>query len=129
MAKLPEYFIVKGQNRSAEEKKQIQAHAIYGHQLVRQFEELYKLADIILCSHENWDGNSYPKRLKGYQIPLEARILRITNNYAYWTLPTPSGTNLDKEGAKQKLVRFSGIMYDPDFVAKFLKFIDEQNEY
>jgi len=127
MAKLPEYFVVRGQSRSNEEKLQMQAHTTYGYQIAKKFEDLYRIADTILCSHENWDGNSYPKKLKGYQIPLEARIIRITNNYAYWTLPTATGTNLDKEGAKQKLVRFSGVMYDPDFVAKFLKFIDEQD--
>ena len=126
MAKLPEYFAVKGQNKTKEEKLQIQAHVTHGYQIARQFEELYNIAGTILSSHENWDGNSYPKGLKGHQIPLEARILRITNNYAYWTIPTRAGTNHTKTESKERLVRFSGIMYDPELVSKFLKFIDEQ---
>ena len=126
MAKLPEYFVVKGQNKTMEEKLQIQAHVTHGYQIARQFEELYNIAGTILSSHENWDGNSYPKGLKGHQIPLEARILRITNNYAYWTIPTRTGTNHTKSESKERLVRFSGTMYDPELVSKFLKFIDEQ---
>ncbi len=127
MAKLPDYFVVRGQSKTEEEKLQIQAHTTNGYQIARQFEELYKIADIIQCSHENWDGNSYPKGLKGGQIPVEARILRITNNYAYWTLPTSSGTNHTKEEARQRLTRFSGVMYDPELVCKFIKFIDLQD--
>ncbi len=126
MAKLPEYFVVKGQNKTKEEKLQVQAHVTHGYQIVRQFEELYGIANTILSSHENWDGNSYPKRLKGFQIPLEARILRITNNYAYWTTPTRAGTNHTKAESKERLVRFSGIIYDPELVSKFIRFIDEK---
>ncbi|MCI8528457.1 MAG: diguanylate cyclase [Lachnospiraceae bacterium] len=126
MAKLPEYFVVKGQNKSSEEKLQIQAHVTYGYYIFRQFEELYNLANVILSSHENWDGNSYPKSLKEYQIPLESRILRITNNYAYWIVPTYAGTNLTKAEAKERLVRFSGSMYDPNLVVKFIQFIDTE---
>ena len=102
------------------------AHVTHGYQIVRQFEELYGIANTILSSHENWDGNSYPKRLKGFQIPLEARILRITNNYAYWTTPTRAGTNHTKAESKERLVRFSGIIYDPELVSKFIRFIDEK---
>jgi len=127
MAKLPEYFVVKGQNKTSEEKLQIQAHVTYGYQIARQFEDLYKIAGAILSSHENWDGNSYPKKKKGNQIPLEARILRITNNYTYWTIPTRTGTNHTKAEAKERLLRFSGIIYDPKLVEKFVKFIDGQD--
>lgn len=127
MAKLPEYATLRGQSKTEEELLLTQSHVTHGYNIARQFEELYKVADIILSSHENWDGNSYPKKLTGYQIPLESRILRITYNYAYWTTPTTKGTNCTKEEAKKKLIDFSGVMYDPDLIAKFVKFIDTQD--
>ncbi|RPJ28734.1 MAG: HD domain-containing protein [Chloroflexi bacterium] len=36
---------------------------------------------IILHHHENFDGSGYPHKLQGDQIPLEARIIRITDTY------------------------------------------------
>ena len=127
MAQLPEYFMIRGQSRTEEERKILENHVKRGYEMARQFEEIYQIADIILCCHENWAGNSYPRNLKGYQIPLEARIIRIVDNYCYWTVPTPFGSNFSKEEARRRLISQSGIMYDPDLVSKFIKFIDKAN--
>lgn len=125
MAQLPECFMIRGQSKTPEETEILQGHVTRGYDMARQFEELYQIADIILCCHENWAGNSYPRQLKGYQIPLEARIVRIVNNYCYWVVPTTFGTSLSMEDARRRLVKFSGDMYDPDLVEKFLQFIDQ----
>lgn len=127
MAQLPEYFMIRGQSRTEEERKLLENHVKRGYEMARQFEEIYQIADILLCCHENWAGNGYPRRLKGYQIPLEARIIRIVDNYCYWTVPTPFGSNLSKEEARKRLVSQSGLMYDPDLMSKFIKFIDKAN--
>lgn len=127
MAQLPEYFMIRGQSRSEEERKLLENHVKRGYEMARQFEEIYQIADILLCCHENWGGNSYPRNLKGYQIPLEARIIRIVDNYCYWTVPTPFGSNLTKDEARKRLISQSGVMYDPDLVSKFIKFIDKTN--
>lgn len=126
LAQLPESFMIRGQSQTPEERLLLEGHVKRGYDMARQFEELYQIADIILCCHESWAGNSYPRHLKGYQIPLEARILRIINNYSYWVVPTPFGTNLTKEEARKRLISQSGIMYDPELVSKFIKFIDEK---
>lgn len=125
MAQLPEYFMIRGQSQTPEEQVLLMNHVKRGYEMAKRFEELYQIADIILCCHENWDGNSYPRHLKGYQIPIEARIIRIVNNYAYWIVPTASGSNLSKAEIRKRLITQSGIMYDPELVAKFIKFIDK----
>ena len=38
-------------------------------------------AAIALSHHERWDGTGYPKRLKGSDIPVEARIIMICDIY------------------------------------------------
>lgn len=126
MAQLPEYFMIRGQSQTPEELALLKSHVRRGYEMAKRFDELYQIADIILCCHENWAGNSYPRQLKGYQIPIEARIIRIVNNYAYWRVPTASGSNLTKAESRKRLITQSGIMYDPELVAKFIKFIDKQ---
>lgn len=125
MAQLPEYFMIRGQSKTPEEQQMLQGHVTRGYTMARQFEQLYQIADIILCCHENWAGNSYPRQLQGTQIPLEARIIRLVNNYCYWVVPTAFGTSLSKDAARERLIKHGGDMYDPELVKKFIVFADQ----
>lgn len=126
MAKLPESFVIRGQSRTAEETSQIQLHVTHSYTMARQFDELYKLADIIHSSHENWDGSGYPGALKGENIPLESRIIHLTGDYICRTHPTATGNYCSKEAMKQLLAEGSGSVYDPDLVSRFLEFLPTQ---
>lgn len=127
MIKLPESFMIRGQSRTPEETARIHDHVYHSNKLARQFEELYPIADIILYTHENWDGNGYPEHRIACHTPMASRIIRVVNNYVYWSTPTLVGSNLTKEEAKKRLKQYSGQMYDPDLVPKFLKFLEEKN--
>lgn len=125
-AKLPESLVIRGQSRTEAEQTQIRMHVTHGYTMARQFDELYKIADIIHCSHEDWDGRGYPSGVKGSAIPIEARIIRITNDYTCRTHPTITGGYYTEAEAKQKLVDGSGSIYDADLVSKFLTFLQER---
>jgi putative two-component system response regulator len=44
--------------------------------------EMIQMAErIALTHHEQWDGGGYPKGLKGEDIPVEARIMNIADQY------------------------------------------------
>lgn len=69
-----------------EEFKKIQNHTIAGEKIIREVlsgiesEDYVKIAaDIAVSHHERWDGNGYPYKLKGEEIPLEARIMAIAD--------------------------------------------------
>lgn len=123
MAKLPESFSIRGQLRTEEETTRIRTHVTHGYTMARQFEELYKVADIILHSHENWDGTGYPNGVAGGLIPLESRIIHITSDYTYWTLPTITGGNYSRETVLRKMEERKGTVYDPDLLERFLEFL------
>ena len=127
MAKLPESFVIRGQSRTEEETLQIHMHATHSYTMARLFDELYKIADIIHCSHENWNGESYPNGLKGEQIPIEARIIHVVSDYVSLTMPTVIGGYFTKEAAKQRISESAGIAYDPKLVARFLEFLEKKN--
>lgn len=126
MAKLPESSAILGQSRTKEETSQFHMHVTHGYTMARQFDELYKIADTIHCSHENWDGNSYPSGLKADQIPIEARIIHLTSDYVSLTMPSVTGGFLSKEEARLRLAQNSGVIYDPALVSKFLEFLEEK---
>ena len=123
MAKLPESFVIRGQSRTEEETTQMHMHVTHGYTMARQFDELYKIADIILYSHESWNGKGYPGGLTGEHIPIEARILRITSDYVYRTHPTIRGGYYTAEEARQKMEADSGVLYDPKLSSLFLDYL------
>ena len=123
MAKLPEAFVIRGQSRTEEETSQVHMHVSHSYTMARQFDELYKIADIIHCSHENWDGSGYPNNLKEEGIPIEARIIRLTSDYVRRTHPTVRGGYHTVEETIQKLREESGRIYDPGLTSQFLQFI------
>ena len=68
-----------------EEFKKIQNHTIAGEKIIMEVlsgiesEDYVKIAaDIAVSHHERWDGNGYPYKLKGEEIPLEARIMELS---------------------------------------------------
>ena len=44
-----------------------------------------EIAGWVYCHHENMDGSGYPRHLKGEEIPLEARIIRVCDVFAALT--------------------------------------------
>ncbi len=126
MIKLPENFVMKGKTRTPEEDRLIRAHVTNGYNIALQFENTYKVAEFILCSHENWDGNSYPRGLRGQAIPLESRIVRMVDNYCNWVVPNAKKIAVGKERAYERLKEHAGEMFDPDMVEWFIDYLEKQ---
>lgn len=75
-------FIINKPGRFTEaEFLMIQHHSQLGANLIETLGLDPLIPLIILHHHENFDGSGYPHKLKGDQIPLESRIIRITDSY------------------------------------------------
>jgi putative nucleotidyltransferase with HDIG domain len=75
-------FIVNKPGRFTEaEYLMIQHHAQLGASLIEKLELDPRIHRSVLHHHENFDGTGYPDRLAGDQIPLESRVIRITDTY------------------------------------------------
>jgi HD-GYP domain-containing protein (c-di-GMP phosphodiesterase class II) len=56
-------------------------HTIYGAKIIGKHGRLEMANKIAHSHHEKWDGSGYPSGLKGVEIPLEARITAVADQY------------------------------------------------
>jgi putative two-component system response regulator len=64
-----------------EERTVMERHTTFGHQILAdsKSELLQMAAAIAHTHHERWDGNGYPRKLEGEEIPLEGRIAAVAD--------------------------------------------------
>ena len=86
---IPEEILNKPGRLTAEEFAIIKNHTVAGAQMLQdlgqaiaQDEPLLRVAHAICrWHHERWDGNGYPDRLKGDEIPIAAQVVALADVY------------------------------------------------
>jgi putative nucleotidyltransferase with HDIG domain len=64
------------------ERREIATHPARGARVLAPLAPFYpELPNGVLSHHERWDGNGYPRGLRGTQIPLETRIVTIADTF------------------------------------------------
>jgi len=74
---------------------------------------------IALNHHERWDGQGYPGRLSGEDIPLEGRIVAIADVFDALRQGRPYKTAWTTEDAWNELLAQSGKQFDPSIIEIF----------
>ncbi len=104
-----------------EEWVDMQKHPQIGYWILDGIEALKPASDVVLSHHEKFDGTGYPKKLKGGDIPLGARIFSVTDCLDVMTSDRPYRKASSYEDAKAEITQFSGTQFDPDVVKYFLQ--------
>lgn len=81
--------------------------------------------EIAYYHHERWDGNGYPKGLKGDKIPLSARITALADAFDALTSKRIYKASFSIEQTKALIIEGKGRQFDPDVVDAFLERIHE----
>jgi putative two-component system response regulator len=75
--------------------------------------------------HERWDGTGYPYGLKGYNIPLQGRIMAIVDVYNALVTERPYKGASTHDEAAEIIARGRGTHFDPALVDLFLSVSDQ----
>lgn len=112
---------------SSAEWEMIRKHPVWGAEIIKPIGMLQPIVPMVLHHHENYDGSGYPDGLKGKNIPLFARILRVVDSFDAITTNRPYHTLLSREDALKEIGRYRGLHYDPMIVDLFCKCISEHD--
>ncbi|MES4893188.1 HD-GYP domain-containing protein [Streptomyces sp. NPDC096012] len=100
-----------------EERRIIELHPEYGHEMVRGISFLGEARAAILHHHERLDGSGYPYGLAGTQIPECARVVAVADAFDAMTSTRSYRRARPVEAAVAELERCAGAQFDPRMVA------------
>ena len=103
-----------------EEWTEMRRHPELGWALLQRVDYLRPASAIVLQHQEKWDGSGYPKRLKGEEIVIGARIFHVVDTLDAITSDRPYRRSRPFVEAREEIVRCRGTQFDPTVVDAFL---------
>jgi HD-GYP domain-containing protein (c-di-GMP phosphodiesterase class II) len=103
------------------ERRELQRHPEEGARLIATLRPwLGKWAAAVDHHHERWDGQGYPRGLKGHAISMGGRVVAVADAFETMTAFRSYKRPMGVLAARQELVRHSGSHFDPSVVRAFL---------
>src|SRR5690348_1584127 len=115
---IPEEILRKPGTLNESERLVLQRHPQIGFRMLESL-GVEPIAEWVLHHHERWDGDGYPNRLRGEEIPLGARIIFVADAYDAMTSERVYRRSLSPDEAFEELERCSGSQFDPAIVEAF----------
>ncbi|MFJ3591738.1 HD-GYP domain-containing protein [Streptomyces sp. NPDC090231] len=99
-----------------QERRVIELHPEYGHEIVRGIGFLGEARGAILHHHERLDGSGYPYGLTGREIPEFARVVAVADAFDAMTSTRSYRPGRPVPAAVEELKRCAGTQFDPQMV-------------
>jgi HD-GYP domain-containing protein (c-di-GMP phosphodiesterase class II) len=123
---IPPWVLEKPGPLSESERRLMRGHPVMGQKMVERKPALMAIGVLIRSTHERWDGNGYPDRLKGAATPLPSRIVAICDAFDAMTNARVYGQPRSYDQALAELRRGAGTQFDPGAVALFCDIFEEE---
>jgi len=122
---VPDAILRKPGKLDPAEWEEMRKHPEMGYRMLQHIRFLEPALDIVLCHQERWDGSGYPRGLKGEEIPLGARIFAVVDTFDAMTSDRPYRKALSITQARDEVLKFTRIQFDPAVADAFLAIDDD----
>jgi putative two-component system response regulator len=119
-ASLPSYKFSGDQSVPSGEAVTCRDHIDRGVRMIAALDLPTEVNAIIASHHERWDGQGYPRGLRGEDIPLLARIVGIAQAFDHLTADTPGRSSLSIDAAIRQISLQSHTHFDPRLLELFI---------
>jgi HD-GYP domain-containing protein (c-di-GMP phosphodiesterase class II) len=109
---VPDAILLKKGPLNADERAIIEQHPIVGADVLASNERFGEIRACVLHHHERFDGNGYPDRLCGFEVPASARIVAVADAYDAMTTDRPYRKALTHDTALERLRAGMGTQWD-----------------
>ncbi|NIR59448.1 MAG: HD-GYP domain-containing protein [Gammaproteobacteria bacterium] len=120
--KLPEGLLNKPDRLTEAERAVVRRHVDYSAKILNETRGVDgEVVQIALTHHERYNGQGYPKRLHGGQIPIFGRIAGIIDCYDAITSERPFQGSMSAHAAVKKLYEWRGVDFQEALVEQFIQ--------
>ena len=121
---IPDSILLKPDKLSDDEYSQIKNHPSIGAHILGSAEVFKDIIPIVKHHHERYDGNGYPSKLKGEEIPYLARIAAVADTFDAMTSRRSYRGPIDVEHVKEEIKRCEGTQFDPQIAEVFIEILN-----
>jgi putative nucleotidyltransferase with HDIG domain len=118
---VPDRILLKPGPLDEQEWAVMRQHPISAFEWLSPIAFLRPSLDIPYCHHERWDGSGYPRRLKGEQIPLAARIFTVVDIWDALRSDRPYRSAWPDSQVKDHLLSMEGTLFDSSVLRTFME--------
>jgi putative nucleotidyltransferase with HDIG domain len=116
---LPASLLGKEGSLTLEERRIMQDHSVIGERILREVAAYDDVADVVRHHHERIDGEGYPDRITGDQIPLLSKVIAVADAYNAMTSNRPYRDAMPSRVARLRLAQAVENQFDTSVVAAF----------
>ncbi len=116
---IPDAVLRKTSRLTGDEWTVMRTHPELGYTILKDVPFMEQATEIVRAHQERYDGNGYPRGLKGEAIAWGARLFAVIDALDAMTSDRPYRRALSFDTAKAEIQRLSKIQFDPQAVAAF----------
>lgn len=127
---LPGTLLNKEGRLTLDELREMERHSEIGERILAKVDAYADVSLIVRHHHERIDGEGYPDKISGEEIPLISRIIAVADAYNAMTSDRPYRPAMAYVQARDRLLQAMGSQFDIEAVVAFLAILAEaDHEY